>query len=99
MIDAYLRGTAELDDRAVHLLLAGNAGHADIPLTSPGSGVLAMILTLVGQQVGYPVPVGGAGSHLVGDLASANCLIVVPEDVTSVEAGESVDVLMLEESR
>jgi molybdopterin molybdotransferase len=42
--------------------------------------------------------VGGAGSHLVGDLASANCLIVVPEDVTSVDAGESVEVLMLEES-
>jgi molybdopterin molybdotransferase len=43
--------------------------------------------------------VGGAGSHLVGDLASANCLIVVPAEVTSVEAGESVEVLMLEESR
>jgi molybdopterin molybdotransferase len=43
--------------------------------------------------------VGGAGSHLVGDLASANCLIVVPADVTSVEAGETVEVLMLEESR
>jgi phytoene dehydrogenase-like protein len=43
------------------LLLAGNAGHADIPLTSPGSGLLGMLLTFVGQQVGYPVPVGGAG--------------------------------------
>jgi molybdopterin molybdotransferase len=43
--------------------------------------------------------VGGPGSHLVGDLASANSLIVLPEDVTSVEAGESVEVLMLEESR
>ena len=43
--------------------------------------------------------VGGAGSHLVGDLASADCLIVVPEDVTSIEAGETVEVLMLEESR
>jgi molybdopterin molybdotransferase len=43
--------------------------------------------------------VGGAGSHLVGDLASADCLVVVPEDVTSVEAGEIVEVLMLEESR
>lgn len=43
--------------------------------------------------------VGGAGSHLVGDLASADCLVVVPEDVTSVAAGEGVDVLMLEESR
>ena len=39
------------------------------------------------------------GSHLVGDLASADCLIVVPEDVTSIEAGETVEVLMLEESR
>jgi molybdopterin molybdotransferase len=43
--------------------------------------------------------VGGPGSHLVGDLASADCLIVVPEEVTTVEAGESVEVLMLEESR
>ena len=51
------------------------------------------------EQGPFVTPVGGAGSHLVGDLASANCLIVVPEDATSVEAGESVDVLMLEESR
>ena len=29
-------------------------------------------------------PVGGAGSHLVGGLAHANALIVVPEDVTEV---------------
>ena len=43
------------------LLLAGNAGHADIPLTSPGSGLLGMLLTFLGQEVGYPVPVGGAG--------------------------------------
>ena len=27
-------------------------------------------------------PVGGHGSHLIGDLAAANCLIVVPADVT-----------------
>ena len=26
-------------------------------------------------------PVGGAGSHLIGDLASSNALIIVPEDV------------------
>ena len=47
---------------------------------------------------GGPVvePVGGAGSHLVGDLAQANCLIVVPEDVTAVSAGEQVQVLLLD---
>ncbi|GAA1957953.1 molybdopterin molybdotransferase MoeA [Nocardioides panacihumi] len=42
-------------------------------------------------------PVGGSGSHLIGDLANANCLIVVPEDTTSVEAGATVDVLLMDE--
>ena len=32
-------------------------------------------------------PVGGHGSHLIGDLATANALIVVPEDTTSVLGG------------
>lgn len=40
--------------------------------------------------------VGGSGSHLIGSLAHANALIVVPEEVTSVAAGEEVDVLVLE---
>jgi molybdopterin molybdotransferase len=42
-------------------------------------------------------PVGGAGSHLVGGLADANALVVVPEDTTSVAAGEQVQVLVLDE--
>ena len=42
-------------------------------------------------------PVGGHGSHLIGDLASSNALVVVPEDVTSVAAGEQVTVLRLDE--
>jgi molybdopterin molybdotransferase len=41
-------------------------------------------------------PVGGPGSHLVGDLAHANALIVVPEDVTAVPDGDPVDVMVLE---
>ena len=41
-------------------------------------------------------PVGGHGSHLVGDLSEANALIVVPEDVTSVEPGAQVQVLVLD---
>jgi molybdopterin molybdotransferase len=45
----------------------------------------------------YVSPVGGHGSHLIGDLASSNALIVVPEDVTSVPAGEQVQVLRLDE--
>lgn len=47
---------------------------------------------------GAPVvrPVGGSGSHLIASLAHANALIVLPEDVTDVAAGEEVDVLVLE---
>jgi molybdopterin molybdotransferase len=44
----------------------------------------------------YVEPVGGAASHLVGALASADCLVVVPEQTTSVRAGERVQVLMLD---
>ena len=44
----------------------------------------------------YVEPVGGAGSHLIGALAAADCLVVVPEDTTSVAAGERVQVLMLD---
>jgi molybdopterin molybdotransferase len=40
--------------------------------------------------------VGGTGSHLVASLARANCLVVVPEDVTSVHGGETVEVLALD---
>lgn len=43
------------------LLLAGNAGHSDIPLESPGSGLFGILMTMMGQTVGFPVPVGGAG--------------------------------------
>ncbi len=44
----------------------------------------------------YAAPVGGHGSHLIGDLAAANALIEVAEDVTSVAAGEQVRVLLLD---
>ena len=41
-------------------------------------------------------PVGGPGSHLVGDLAQANALIVVPTDTTSLDAGATVTVVPLD---
>jgi phytoene dehydrogenase-like protein len=43
------------------VLLAGNAGHADIPLDAPGSGLMGLLMTMLGQTVGFPVPEGGAG--------------------------------------
>lgn len=40
-------------------------------------------------------PVGGQASHVVGGLARADALIVVPPDVTRVEAGDVVTVIDL----
>lgn len=51
----------------------------------------------VGASGPYVSPVGGHGSHLIGDLASSDALVVVPEDVTEVAAGEQVQVLRLDE--
>ena len=46
---------------AARLLIAGNAMHADIPLGAPGSGLFGLLLAMLGQTVGFPVPEGGAG--------------------------------------
>lgn len=44
---------------------------------------------------GRAEPVGGPGSHLVAALAASDLLIVVPEDVTSLDAGAVVDTVEL----
>ena len=46
---------------------------------------------------GAVTPVGGHGSHLLGDLSRSNALLVVPEEATSLPAGAQVDVLPLDE--
>ncbi|MER5762418.1 gephyrin-like molybdotransferase Glp [Streptomyces sp. NPDC002082] len=46
-------------------------------------------------ESGTVSPVGGAGSHLIAALAHADSLIVVPEDVTSVEPGAELEVVLL----
>ena len=42
-------------------LLAGNALHADFSTEAAGSGMFGWLLCMLGQQVGFPVPEGGAG--------------------------------------
>jgi phytoene dehydrogenase-like protein len=48
-------------------LLGGNALHTDLGPESAGSAVFGWLLAMVGQQVGFPVPAGGAGA-LTGAL-------------------------------
>ena len=69
------------------------------PLTSPqGRRQFARGRHLAGHggEPGSVSPVGGAGSHLVGPLAQANALIVVPEGDTAVAEGTLVDVVLLD---
>ena len=44
-------------------------------------------------------PVGGQGSHLVADLATADALAVVAEDVVEVRPGDLVECLVLDRAR
>jgi phytoene dehydrogenase-like protein len=43
------------------VLIAGNALHADIGIDSAGSAIFGWLLAMAAQDVGFPVPVGGAG--------------------------------------
>ena len=61
-------GRNRFKGEAPRVLLAGNAGHSDIPLDAPGSGLMALMMSMMGQTVGFPVPQGGAG-ELTGALA------------------------------
>jgi molybdopterin molybdotransferase len=69
------------------------------PLTSPW-GKTQFMRGILGQPRPYGPPhvkpVGGAASHLIGDLALANCFIVIGEDVDEVRIGDQVDVMMLD---
>jgi phytoene dehydrogenase-like protein len=44
------------------LLLAGNALHTDLPPEAAASAVYGWLLAMLGQTVGFPVPVGGSGA-------------------------------------
>ena len=61
-------GRTRFGGEGPRLLLAGNAAHADIPMDAPGSGLMGLLMTMLGQTVGFPVPEGGAG-NLAGALA------------------------------
>ncbi len=64
--------------------------------SSPGKAQYARARYEVGYDGPTVAVVGGHGSHLLGDLSAANALIAVPADATSVEAGTTVPVLVLD---
>ncbi len=54
-------GWSRFEGASPRTLIAGNAGHADIPLNAPGSGLMGILMSMLGQTVGFPAPQGGAG--------------------------------------
>ncbi|MGW0858616.1 molybdotransferase-like divisome protein Glp [Streptomyces sp. NPDC002690] len=63
-------------------------------LTSP-AGKRQFLRGTYDEVSGTVVPVGGSGSHLIAALARADALIVVPEDVTTLEPGTETEVVLL----
>ncbi|MFF0306919.1 gephyrin-like molybdotransferase Glp [Streptosporangium sp. NPDC004379] len=63
------------------------------PLRSP-QGRRSYLRAVLGRD-GTVTPVRGQGSHQLAALASANALIVVPEDVTELPEGSNVEVIPL----
>ncbi|MFE5624245.1 gephyrin-like molybdotransferase Glp [Streptomyces virginiae] len=67
---------------------------ADKALGSP-AGRRQFLRGKYDSETGTVSPVGGSGSHLIAALAHADSLMVVPEDVTSVEPGTELEVVLL----
>jgi phytoene dehydrogenase-like protein len=73
---------------SARLLLLGNAMHADVPVDAPGSAVMGYMLIMMGQDGGFPVPVGGAGKlaeALVNRARSAGAHIECGREVDSID--------------
>ncbi len=79
------------------LVLAGSALHADLTPETAGSAVYGWLLACLGQQVGFPVPEGGAGrltDALVARLRSRGGRVVTgcPVVEVVVRSGRAVAV-------
>jgi len=93
MLPAAVMADELFDGDAARLLLLGNALHADVPIDAPGSGVMGFLMLMLAQDIGFPVPVGGAGqlsAALVRRATSAGA---------QVRCGASVDAIDVRRGR
>ncbi|MFD7839924.1 gephyrin-like molybdotransferase Glp [Streptomyces sp. NPDC059761] len=84
-----LMGLADVNRPSVRAVLK-----ADKALGSP-AGRRQFLRGKYDAESGTVSPVGGSGSHLIAALAHADSLMVVPEEVTSVEPGAELEVVLL----
>lgn len=88
---------------AARSLLLGHASHTDVGLDAAGSLPPALLLTLVAQEHGMPVPVGGAArlaEALVGAVVEAGGLVRTGAEVVQVQVrrGRAVGVTLADGS-
>ena len=82
----------EFRGEAASLLVAGNAMHTDLSIEAAGSALYGLLLAMLGQQHGFPVPHGGAGrltDALVSRLRSRGGVLRCSSPVTSVLLGDA----------
>jgi phytoene dehydrogenase-like protein len=68
-------------------LLAGSALHSDLGPDTPPSGVYGWVLSGLGQQLGFPVPRGGAGqltAAMVARLVARGGRIICGQEVSGI---------------
>ncbi|MGH3505977.1 MAG: phytoene desaturase family protein [Nocardioidaceae bacterium] len=85
------------------LLLTGNALHADFSPDAVGSGLFALLMSMLGQTVGFPVPRGGAGrltEAMARRLESVGGVVHTSSEVAAVviRRGRAVGVRLLDGS-
>jgi phytoene dehydrogenase-like protein len=84
---AAVFGRERFDGDGARLLLAGNALHSDLGPGQAGSAVFGWLLSMLAQDVGFPVPEGGAGeltAALVRRLTAHGGEVVCDHDVDRV---------------
>ncbi len=68
------------------------------PLSSPpGRTQVARAVATRGEGGWLADPVWGQASHFVADLARANCLVIVPAETTRIEAGDDLEMWLLDD--
>ena len=90
MVPVRTFGTQEFGGDGARLLVAGNAMHTDLSPESAGSALYGLLLAMLGQTRGFPVPTGGAGrltDALVGRLRSRGGELRCASPVTRVDLG------------
>ncbi|WP_205859792.1 phytoene desaturase family protein [Phycicoccus endophyticus] len=60
-LSARRLGQEEFGSEEARVLISGNAMHSDLPPEGAGSALYGWLLAMLGQDVGFPVPQGGAG--------------------------------------